>query len=870
VADFKQLGISGASLLVQGENLPKGSLSQIVLYPQAAVEGFVRARTLLAKVLQILRNFGMDQNERELGYLTANAAQFSNLNLSALPTHAGDDSLARAVQLFAQFMALAAYADLREGPAGGTDGLVDVFENAGKMLIELAVSQDTNLNSAAPWRRLANLTRRNPRVVRDAARALGMLQEQLNGVDREVTAIGDFGNNKGIRRIWRLLQLVQVLGIPVSSLAECALITCVSPPAGTAMPGVIAANIKNAVKARYTPEVWRPIAKSVFDKLRQKKRDALVDWLVDHLKLENSVQLFEYFLVDPGMEPVVQTSRLRLAMSSVQTFIQRCLLNLENGNTGSPETNVSPSAIKADWWEWMKRYRVWQANREIFLFAENWMEPEMRMDKSDLFQALESTLLQGDVTTDLVEDAFLAYLKGLEVRARLDVVAMYLDQDATRPGLSTLHVIGRTYGVPHKYFYRTYANESWSAWEAVTPDIEGDHITLVVWRGRVNLFWVTFMPTGQPPSSPAQDPADTTAAASLPFSQLASRMFSARAKPQVKVQLHWAEYFQGKWSDRISTDMARYDAINVSGRFNANKDVYIHVSKEMNAGEEGAVRIHLDFTLIDDSGALVVGAPNYAFRVTSKNCQPDLGTQYWETSATNPYNAKAIDATLLTGSGLLQASFNTHIASDGTVTPTQESILHAVNNFALLRCANPVVPTPFLDPGEPRYQEAGALVSPFFFKDTSHAGIVNELTFFVQPSLTETTIREREGWAISPIFPDRKLDYVKIEVPVLAQVPHFGPIDPGDLVFSLYQSQPREDWVINPRTAIAFRNTWIHQEGAAKTPGGPPAAAVPSFLDSMGFTFVGSQGLNLGQLQNITSSLGGIFGNIAAIEKQNR
>ena len=51
------------------------------------------------------------------------------------------------------------------------------------------------------------------------------------------------------------------------------------------------------------------------------------------LRLENSDQLFEYFLVDPGMEPVVQTSRLRLALSSVQTFIQRCLLDLENGNS---------------------------------------------------------------------------------------------------------------------------------------------------------------------------------------------------------------------------------------------------------------------------------------------------------------------------------------------------------------------------------------------------------------------------------------------------------------------------------------------------------------------------------------------------------
>src|SRR5262249_36296320 len=146
--------------------------------------------------------------------------------------------------------------------------------------------------------------------------------------------------------------------------------------AAAAAPDQIAAAFKNAVKAQYTTEQWRPIAKSVFDVLRRRKRDALVSYLRDTLKLQSSNQLFEYFLVDPGMEPVVQTSRLRLAMSSVQTFVQRCLLNLENGNTLYPARNIAPGAIRADWWDWMKRYRVWEANRRIFLFPENWMEPE--------------------------------------------------------------------------------------------------------------------------------------------------------------------------------------------------------------------------------------------------------------------------------------------------------------------------------------------------------------------------------------------------------------------------------------------------------------------------------------------------------------
>jgi SpoVK/Ycf46/Vps4 family AAA+-type ATPase len=30
-------------------------------------------------------------------------------------------------------------------------------------------------------------------------------------------------------------------------------------------------------------------------------------------------------------------------------------------------------------WEWLKRYRVWDANRKIFLYPENWIELELRL-----------------------------------------------------------------------------------------------------------------------------------------------------------------------------------------------------------------------------------------------------------------------------------------------------------------------------------------------------------------------------------------------------------------------------------------------------------------------------------------------------------
>src|SRR5262249_8757202 len=158
------------------------------------------------------------------------------LRLGALPTQAGDDSPLAAVKLFGQFLTLADYADLRAGPAGGSDALVDVFAES----FPTATAQ------------LAALTPPDPQVVRDIAQFFLTGNPQL------------LANNKGIRRLWQALQLIQLVGIPVTSLTACTAIVSLSPPAGSPPPNVLAANLRNAVQAKYTPDNWRPIAQSVF------------------------------------------------------------------------------------------------------------------------------------------------------------------------------------------------------------------------------------------------------------------------------------------------------------------------------------------------------------------------------------------------------------------------------------------------------------------------------------------------------------------------------------------------------------------------------------------------------------------------------
>jgi len=899
--DFANLGANGASLLIQGESLPKGPLSQIVLYSDEAVTRFMRARVLLEKVLQILQKTGI--GERELSYLMAHAAQFGDLRLSSLPTEESDDAQDKAQGLFRQFLALADYADLRKGPSGGSDGLIDVFANVNQVFTESVVAEDSNDNPATPWKSLANLTRRDASVVRDIARYFGLLAEVANATSRQVTATGDFGNSRGVRRIWRALQLHQLAGIPVNALTDSTVIASTAPPAVSPSPDLIAGSFKDAVKAKYTADSWRPVAQTVYDKLRQKKRDALVSYLVNTLGLENANQLFEYFLVDPGMEPVVQTSRLRLAMSSLQTFVQRCLLGLENGNAGQVERNVAPNAIDSSKWEWMKRYRVWEANREIFLFPENWMQPELRLDKTDLFGELESSLLQGDVTPELAEDAFRAYLKGLDVRARLDMVASYFDQDIAKPVNSTLHVLGRTYGHPHKYFYRTYSLGMWSNWQPMTIDIESDHIALAVWRGGVHAFWVTFVPQAQQQTSPASDADDSTPVSGMTFKDLATNVFSgAPQRLAVQVQLHRSEYSNGKWSNRVSTDVNTYDPVIAPSPFQASS-IHIHVSKEIDSnGNEGAVRIHLDFPPLRGLAAntifpgkfavealmiggannfftgrrtvVVAGSGGHAFRVANKNSAPDFGTQYWLSAPENVYVASGVGPTVYTGASSLEASFETNVASDNTGTPDVEPILQTVNRFAILPCGNPVTPSGFLDAREPLYAEAGSLVSPFFYKDTGNPGVASdqqfsdELTFFVEPTLTETTIDQWEGWAVPPPRPPAEWADANLlsQIPIAAQVPVPGsaPVNPGDPILSIYPVKQTTDWLTGATTAVSFGKTYIGKTGginphviatlAASGPGANAGTGVvklpPSVLTAVaGVNLVGSQGIHLNRIK---------------------
>ncbi|MBK8887575.1 MAG: hypothetical protein IPN46_13960 [Saprospiraceae bacterium] len=226
-------------------------------------------------------------------------------------------------------------------------------------------------------------------------------------------------------------------------------------------------------KARYLQSEWEEVVKPLNDKLRTHQRNALIAYLLNQKALkdwgvQDADSLFEFFLIDVQMEACMETSRIRQAISSVQTFVQRIFLDLENPNIKNEEFDDRRKR-----WEWMSRYRVWEANRKVFCYPENWVRSELRDDKSPFYKELESELLQKDVNPSMVKEALQSYLYKLDEVADMKVVGLYVEKDEVTNVPIKLHVFSKTRNAPNFYYYRTYYIESgnWSPWERMDVDI---------------------------------------------------------------------------------------------------------------------------------------------------------------------------------------------------------------------------------------------------------------------------------------------------------------------------------------------------------------------------------------------------------------
>jgi pSer/pThr/pTyr-binding forkhead associated (FHA) protein len=331
-------------------------------------------------------------------------------------------------------------------------------------------------------------------------------------------------------------------------------------------PGVTTVEeFQAAVRSRYAEPDWLAAIKPVNDTLRMLERDALVGYILVQAGPDilaalgilaastrpcTADDLFGYFLFDTQMQPCMETSRIRHALSSIQLFIERSLRNLE--------PLVNPADIDASQWTWRKRYRVWQANREVFLWPENWLDEGLRDDQSPICRTTMKQLLQSDINDDTAAAAYLDYLSNLEQVAKLDPCGICYVAPTDGTSNYTAHVVAATAGAHRKYFYRCYANGSWGAWQEIPLKIEGVPVIPYVWNGRLMLFWLQIQHSPAVTASTLTGylpPASDTSTGLGPSLQNAGKAAaSSQALSNIGAILCYSEYYNGKWQPAKTSD----------------------------------------------------------------------------------------------------------------------------------------------------------------------------------------------------------------------------------------------------------------------------------------------------------------------------
>ncbi len=483
-------------------------------FPALQINEFVQTVTTFHRAAKFIAGFRLDA--KEVNHLSRYDANFAGIDFKALTA--------------VHWARVNDYVQLRNVVPQTQATLLDVFTLAGK-------------SNPAP-------------VTGDLVALLGLATAWDGKALTELVAhfgytVPDFRNEIAPAKLHKCIQLVARTGVDVATLIKWA-----DPDPDFDKLAAMAQLVKSTLKAKYEENDWLEIAGRLSDKIRQNQKQALISHLLTKDELQewgatDGDGLFEYFLIDVQMGSCMDTSRVVQANSSVQMFVNRCFLNLESDLATGFQKGVAPDALDVKRWEWMKYYRVWEANRKVFLYPENWLEPEWRDDRSPFFKELESELVQNDITTRSVETAFRNYLGKLNEVSNLDVCGTYLEKDGQGKA-ALFHVIGRTHTVPYSFYYRTWNRfRKWSAWEKIPVDIRGVeagglsgvHVIPVVWKNRIFLFWPEFLEKHEEKNN---DLTTVSGAAGKTLGELEAIRY-------YEMRLSWTERVDGKWAPKQMT-----------------------------------------------------------------------------------------------------------------------------------------------------------------------------------------------------------------------------------------------------------------------------------------------------------------------------
>ncbi|RKK82860.1 hypothetical protein BFJ71_g15130 [Fusarium oxysporum] len=513
--DFTVSGQPASNLQWKTARSPVSNIPKMALLPGHASDSTMDVFTRLYKASLMINIMGITMPE--VDYISSNAADFSNVNFNGFTL----DTWRR----------LAAYTTLRDSLPVTNLTLMDFFKWAKKP------GKPQNLAG-----QISAVTTWNKDVVSKL-----IAKDALNLVD-----VSTWVNEVHLVELQKAMAVQTKIGVEPDLLFKW------SKPLSFFWKEAraVAESIRKTLRARYDVATWEQVAQPLFNTLRCNQQDALIAFLLVQKPLRqwgvrDADSLFEFFLIDVQMGSCLQTSRIKQAISTAQLFVQRCLLALEDDH------GVAGFSFDKQRWSWMQNYRVWEANRKVFLWPENWLNPTLRDDKSELFQALESQLLQKDLNPRALQDALKQYLFGVDQVSNLQVIGLVVNQTS-----SILHIFAKTIAAPYFYFYRRYQSfatgqGNWSPWETMQVDIvtyededeqgkvknAGSYLLPVIWNGRLLAFLPEFCKKTIPIRVKDNDMSIRESGE--------KRMFNASTPATYwSIKLAYTEYRNGKWTPK--------------------------------------------------------------------------------------------------------------------------------------------------------------------------------------------------------------------------------------------------------------------------------------------------------------------------------
>ncbi len=394
-----------------------------------------------------------------------------------------------------------------------------------------------------------------------------------------------------VLRIYATLERARRLGSHPQELYE----QVWTPLYGSPRDATTAANtLERLLGTLYPGDNWQKIQGQLGDALSALRRDALVAWLMSQRPKEliEVRDLSDSLLSDVEVDPGLDTSPIVEAIAAVQLYFYRYLANLEPAAAAGDDATRRPK-FKAQW-RWLQNYRVWEANRKVFLYPESYIQPQLRSSRTAAFQSLQQNLQQGEITNDSVTQAYKQYLDEYTEVSRLIISGGYVWQpDPNAPDTSELTLFGATRTNPRRYYYRTAtfhdnngsSTTSWQDWQALGIDIKSDRVYPVRAFGRTFVFWPeieTLQSENQSTTTLQTTTKDNT------------QTVKGDSQNDYRVNVMYSFHdLNGKWT-------APQTLTNGPREGKAIEDTHVRVSGTQNSGEE-AIEVDFSYDLAGDS-----------------------------------------------------------------------------------------------------------------------------------------------------------------------------------------------------------------------------------------------------------------------------